>query len=168
VAQRLSGGNNVADADALVPNANDETFDLLARAVRESIDSGRPSEGLDRLHTFMTKYLRVLCERNGLATDREKPLHSLMGEYLKRLRAAGKIRSEMAERIAKSSISTLEAFNSVRNEQSLAHDNEVLASHEALYIFNHVASLVRLLQVLEELTPSRPAAEAAQSVPWAR
>ncbi len=89
---------------------------------------------------------------------REKPLHSLVGEYVKSLRSAGHLESEMTERILKSSISTLEAFNRVRNDQSLAHDNAVLNHNESLLIFNHIASTVRFLTVLE-LDLSRPAAE---------
>jgi hypothetical protein len=45
----------------------------------------------------------------------------------------------------------MEAFNNVRNEQSLAHDNTALLSHsEALLIFNNVASASRFIKVLEE------------------
>jgi hypothetical protein len=152
VVTRLAGGA-VADIDALKPNAKEPTFDRLARAVRESIDAGRPEEGLDRLHTFIIKYARILATNRGIATPRDKPLHSVFGEYIKRLQADSVLESEMSLRIMKSAISSLEAFNDVRNEQSLAHDNETLRTHEALYIFNHIASLVRFLQVVEGTIP---------------
>jgi hypothetical protein len=152
VVTRLTGGG-VVDIDALKPNAQEPTFDRLTRAVRESIDAGRPEEGLDRLHTFVVKYVRILATNRGVTTPREKPLHSIFGEYIKRLQADGILDSEMSLRIMKSAISSLEAFNDVRNEQSLAHDNEVLRTHEALYIFNHIASLVRFLQVIEGTIP---------------
>jgi hypothetical protein len=58
-----------------------------------------------------------------LTVTQSKPLHSLFGEYVKRLRDGGYVESEMAVRILKSSISTMEAFNDVRNNRSLAHDN---------------------------------------------
>ena len=91
------------------------------------------------------KYVRTLCAQRGLTVIRDKPLHSLFGEYVKRLRDEGHIESEMAIRILKSSISTLEAFNDVRNNRSLAHDNQILDYNEALLIFNHVASSIRFL-----------------------
>jgi abortive infection Abi-like protein len=56
---------------------------------------------------------------------------------------------EMTLRILKTSISNLEAFNDVRNNQSLAHDNPLLNYDEALLIFNSVASSVRFLPGLE-------------------
>lgn len=154
VFSRLQQQAPVADLDAIRPNTDEPTFDLLARSAREAIDAGRPEEGLDRLHTFLTKYLRVLCGKRGIDAPKDKPLHSLMGEYIKKLRDAGVLRSAMAERIMKSTISSLEAFNQVRNDQSLAHDNRVLGSHEALYIFNHVASLIRFLQVIDHAAAS--------------
>ena len=44
---------------------------------------------------------------------------------------------------------TLEAFNDVRNNRSLAHDNPILHYDEALLIFNHVASSIRFLRSVE-------------------
>jgi Abortive infection C-terminus len=62
----------------------------------------------------------------------------------------------MAERILRTSISTLQAFNDVRNNQSLAHDNPILGYDEALLIFNHVASSIRFLRSLEGRVQRRP------------
>jgi len=68
----------------------------------------------------------------------------------------------MAVRILKSTISTLEAFNDVRNNRSLAHDNRILQYDEALLIFNHVASSIRFLRSVEDrLRKQHPQAAAA-------
>jgi hypothetical protein len=146
---RLSGGSTVADLDVIAPNADGPEFDMLARAVRESIEKHEPEAGLDRLHAFLTKFLRVLCETRGISPQRDKPLHSVVGEYIKALRAKELIHSDMTERILKSTISTFEAFNTVRNDQSLAHPNKLLTYEEALFIFNHVTSAVRFLREVE-------------------
>jgi hypothetical protein len=95
------------------------------------------------------KYTRVLCEKRGISVDRDKPLHALFGEYVKQLKQQGLIESEMTERILKSSISTMEAFNRVRNEQSFAHDNPVLNYNESLLIFNHVSAAIRFIGAIE-------------------
>lgn len=107
-------------------------------------------QGLDRLHTFTTMFLRTLCEKRGITIGREKPLHSAFGEYVRRLRDAGHIESKMTANILKSMRDPLEAFNTVRNDQSLAHDNELLNHDEALLIFNHVTSGLRFLRGLEQ------------------
>lgn len=149
IVQRLQQGAPVQDLDAIAPNTGGRDFEVLAKSVRDYIDKNEPEAGLDRLHTFVVKYVRVLCEKRGVRVDREKPLHSLVGEYVKQLKQGGLIESPMTERILKSSISTLEAFNSVRNDQSLAHDNPVLNYAESILIFNHVASAIRFIHDLE-------------------
>jgi hypothetical protein len=139
---RLEQGNTVAEVGALVALGNGHDFEVVARAVRDAIDRDELEAGLDRLHTFVVKYVRSLCEGRGVTVDRDTPLHSLFGGYVKHLQNAGHLQSEMTARILKMSISTLEAFNHVRNNQSLAHDNPILGYEEALLIFNHVASSI--------------------------
>jgi hypothetical protein len=148
-AARLLRDGPVPELDALTAVTDERDFEIVAKAIRDSIDRNEPEAGLDRLHTFVIKYVRSLCKGAGIEVNRDKPLHSLFGEYVKRLREAGLIDSEMTLRILKMSISVLEAFNDVRNNQSLAHDNPVLNHEEALLIFNHVAGSVRFLRSLE-------------------
>jgi len=108
--QRLQQSAPVTDIEALTPNSEEKGFAELAKAVRESIERNEPEAGLDRLHTFVVKYMRVVCQRHGISIDKDKPLHSLVGEYVKRLKEKGYIESEMTERILKSSISRLSSF----------------------------------------------------------
>ncbi len=174
IAARLKEAAPVAEIDALALIADERDLEIVARAVRDAIDRNEPVEGLDRLHTFTTKFLRSLCEQRGVAADRSKPLHSLFGEHVRRLREAGHIESKMTMAILKSMHGPLDAFNHVRNEQSLAHDNELLNHDEALLIFNHVTSALRFLRELDrrveraEKRARLEAEEAARtaSSPW--
>lgn len=149
IAARLAQSAPVLEFEAFQPPAEDRDFEVVAKQVRDAIDKNEPAAGLDRLHTFTTKFLRTLCEAHGIPVSRDKPLHSLCGEYVRWLRENGHLESEMASRILKSSISVMEAFNEVRNERSLAHDNPILDHEESLLIFNHVAASVRFLRNLE-------------------
>jgi hypothetical protein len=150
IVQRLKESSSVSDLDALTALSEEKDFEIVAKAVRGAIDENSPETGLDRLHTFVTKYLRSLCTLRGVTVTRDKPLHSLIGEYVKKLRELGHIESEMTLRILKTSISNLDAFNDVRNNQSLAHDNPILNYDESLLIFNNVVSSIRFLRSLEE------------------
>jgi hypothetical protein len=78
-------------------------------------------------------------------------LHGLVGQYIKAMKSSGIIESEMTERILKSSIANMEAFNYVRNNQSFAHDNKVLKYSEAMLIFGHVTSSIRFIEDLEKV-----------------
>lgn len=146
IAQRLLEDSPLQEVEAI---PSEEEFEVLAKTVKDAIEKNEPESGLDRLHTFMVKYTRRLCEKHGITVGRDKALHSLFGEYVKRLKQSGRIESKMTERILKSSISILEAFNEVRNEQSLAHDNPVLNFTESLLIFKHVTSSIRFIEALE-------------------
>jgi hypothetical protein len=156
IVARLKQDSPVAELDALTAISDERDFDKVAKAVKDSIEKNEPESALDRLHTFVIKYVRTLCTQHGIAVTREKPLHSLFGEYVKCLRDGGHVESEMGVRILKSSISTLEAFNDVRNNRSLAHDNPILQYDEALLIFNHVASSIRFLRSVESRLQRQP------------
>ena len=171
IVARLAQEAPVGEIEALSPNADGRDFELLAKTVRDCIENNEPEAGIDRLHTFVVKYVRVICEQRGIDVSRDKPLHSLFGEYVRDLKQRGQIRSEMTERILKSSISILEAFNHVRNNQSFAHDNEILDYSESLLIFNQVASSVRFISSIEssaagDQVSSNPEGEDQDDIPF--
>ncbi len=80
---------------------------------------------------------------------------------MKRLQELKLIESRMTEMILKTSISVLEAFNDVRNNRSLAHDNLLLNREESLLIFNHVTTAVRFVWALEKSIANKEAANKA-------
>jgi len=161
IAQRLLSDQPVADIEALTAIADERDFEVVAEHVREAIEKNQPEGALDRLHTFVNKFIRVTCEPHGIMISRDKPLHSVFGEYVKALRGSGHLESAMTDRILKSSISVLEAFNEVRNNKSLAHDNPILNYDESLLIFNHVASSIRFIKSLEARIKAKSLAQKA-------
>lgn len=164
VAGRLLQGGAVTEMDAIAALIPEPDFEVVAREVHEAIRRNQPEAGLDRLHTFVVKFVRSLCARRGITVTRESALHGLFGEYVKKLRTDGLIESRMTERLLKSSISTLEGLNDVRNERSLAHDNPMLNYEESLLIFNHVTATIRFVKAVEEKL-ARAAAPVAEKAP---
>lgn len=150
IAHRLKENSPVEHIDAIKPISDDRDFSVLAEFIREMIHKNQPEAALDRLHTFATKYIRNLCDRHGVTWDKNKPLHSIYGEYIKKIKEKGIIQSIMTERILKTSISVLEAFNDVRNNQSFAHDNPVLNYSESILIFNNVSSTIKFIESIEK------------------
>jgi abortive infection Abi-like protein len=150
IADRLLQAAPVSDTTVITVLSKREEFDRLAKGVLDSINKNDPESGLDRLHTFTITFMRSLCEKNGVTIDRDEPLHSLSGKYVKKLKELGLIESQMTERILKSSISVLEYFNDVRNNKSLAHANAVLNRSESLLIFQHVTSLITFVWTIEQ------------------
>jgi len=149
IAERLIQDSPIEHLDTIESFSDDRNFSILANSIKDSIRNNQPETALDRLHTFVVKYVRQLCDKHGIERDRNKPLHSLFGEYVKHLKQNNLIESQMTERILKASISILEAFNEVRNNQSFAHDNTILNYNESMLIFNNVASAIKFLQSIE-------------------
>ena len=156
IADRLLQSAPIQDVEVISVLSKREEFERLANGVLDCINKNDPESGLDRLHTFAIAFTRSLCEKHGIKVEREKPLHSIFGEYVKKLKELKLIESQMTERILRSSISVLDAFNYVRNNQSLAHDNPVLNRNESLLIFNHVTSAIRFVWAMEQSIADKP------------
>lgn len=150
ISQRLISEQRVCEADSIKAIRPEKDYELLVKEIKQAIESNEPEKGLDRLHTYTIKLIRDICKKYNIDTSQDKPLHSIFGEYVKELKKNNLLESEMTERILKSSISILEKFNEVRNNQSLAHDNLVLNYEESLLIFNHIAASIRFILKLEE------------------
>ena len=150
IIQRLRQGGVVVEAESIAPIDDSREFEALVKSVRDAINNNEPEMGLDRLHTYTVKMLRVFCQKHGIAVDQSKPLHSLMGEYRKKLVAEKLIESEMTNQILATTISVFKEYHEVRNNKSYAHDNRVLGYEESLLILNTVSSLIRFLRSLED------------------
>ncbi|USK32543.1 abortive infection family protein [Bacillus sp. F19] len=133
----------------LKPQIEDKDFSVLAQNIKESIERNEPEAALDRLHTYTVKYFRSLCRKHQISYDKDKALHSLYGEYVKVLEKNKLIESVMTLRILKSSISLLDAFNSVRNDKSFAHDNPILNYQESMLIFKNISSMIEFIESVE-------------------
>jgi len=149
IAERLKQDSTVENIDAIQSYADDKNFSLLAKSIRESIYNNEPETALDRLHTFVVRYIRRLCDKHQIPYDKNVPLHSLFGGYVKYLTKNKVLESEMTERILKSSIAILDSFNKVRNDQSFAHDNPILNYNESIVIFNNVVNAIRFIESVE-------------------
>lgn len=163
IAHKLKSESLGAQIQVIQATSDDINFHKLAKQIREAIERNEPETALDRLHTYTVKFVRELCDKHGITYDKDKPLHSFFGEYVKHLSKSGLIKSVMTERILKTAISNLEAFNDVRNNQSFAHDNSILNYHESLLIFRSISSIVEFINSIEE--PTAKAVKAGEVKP---
>ncbi len=141
-------GVDVPSSDALEQFTDSATVEELIAALERDMAANRPEASLDRLHTYCMKLFAHLLEQRGVAVGRSEALNSRVGRYVKALEAGGNLR-EMSLIIMKSSISVFDRFNRIRNDHSLAHDNEVLDRAEAQFIFSAVCNILRFVKHLE-------------------
>lgn len=149
ISERLKQESIVEQIDAIQPNSDDRDFALLAKSIKESIEKNEPETALDRLHTFVVKYVRQLCDNHGLVNNKDEALNSIFGKYVKNLTTKNLIDSIMAEKILKFSINIIEAFNDVRNNKSFAHDNPILNYNESILIFNNISNTIKFIETVE-------------------
>lgn len=149
IAQRLKLDTVVEEIDVIQEDVNDKDITLLAKSIRDSIEKNEPEVALDRLHTYCMKFVRQLCEKHELEIRKEESLNALFGKYIKFIVASEYVESTMTERILKYSIHVLEAFNDIRNNKSLAHDNVVLNYNESILIFNNVINTIKFILSIE-------------------
>lgn len=136
-----------------LPKSNDDTLQTLLDDIEHNIKQNTPELVLDRLHTFSCKFLRKVCIDNNITVTDNKgaflPLHSLIGMLSKKYSTYDLFKSDFTTTSLKSSISIFEKYNSIRNDQSYAHDNEVLNKMEAEYVVKTIANLLCFIDNVE-------------------
>ncbi|NID08922.1 abortive infection family protein [Fibrivirga algicola] len=153
IASTLKGDSIIEDIDAIQAINSDKDFSFIAKSIRESIERNEPESALDRLHTFVMKLVRTLCEQHGVVFSKEEYLDAIFGKYVRHIRNNKMIESEMAEKILVYSISVIQSFNDIRNNRSFANDNPVLNYDESILIFNNVTNMVRFINKIEDKIP---------------
>lgn len=145
---RIEGGGAVPRTDALDRFKPDETLEELIAAIERDVGANKPAAALDRLHTYCMKKFAHLLDERGVAWDRNDPLQSRVGKYVKTLEAERDLR-EITRRIIKSAISVFDQFNDIRNNRSLAHDNDLIDKAEARFIFDAISAFLRFVKSIE-------------------
>jgi hypothetical protein len=146
VIERLERG--VPRTDAIDRFSADESLDELVAAIERDIQANKPHVALDRLHTYCMKKFAHLLAAMGEASNASEALNARAGRYFNPLRRTGKVRP-ISEKIMKQTVETFELFNSVRNNESLAHDNTLIEPAEARFIFDAVVNLLRFVKSIE-------------------
>lgn len=139
-----------------MPENNGEDFETLVHDISDSLVRNEPVLVLDRLHTYSIKYIREICQKHGIPVSADNgdfyPLQSLAGSLVKFYRQNNYFDSEFSEGALKSSISLFDSYNSIRNNQSFAHDNSVLDRDEAAYVVEIVSATLRFINKIEKST----------------
>lgn len=145
---KIEGGSAIPRTDAIERFKQDETLEELVAAIERDIGANKPVAALDRLHTYCMKKFAHLLDERQLAWERSEPLHSRVGKYVKALSQERELR-EVTNQIVRNAIGVFEKFNHVRNNQSLAHDNELLDQAEARFIYDAITAFLRFVKSIE-------------------
>jgi hypothetical protein len=126
----------------------DETLEELIGSIERDIAADWPAAALDRLHTYCAKKFGHLLDKRGVEWNRDEPLHSRVGKYVRAVNSEQRLQ-EMTLQILKNAIGVFDKFNHVRNNQTLAHDNDLLHKAEARFIFDSVSAVLRFVKSVD-------------------
>jgi len=136
-----------------LPKKQEETLQTLIGDINNALSRNKPELVLDRLHTFSTKLLRQICTNNGIETTDNKgknlPMQSLAGMLKKKYEQNPLFNSTFTISAIQNSISLFDQYNGIRNNQSYAHDNEVLGKLEAEFVVKIMADLITFIDKAE-------------------
>ena len=145
----------IDNTEVELPEIQGDTWSVLHTDITEALSRNEPSLVLDRLHTISVKLIRELCEKKKIAILDDKgkqlPLHSLAGMLVKYYKKNNCFQSDFSEQVLKTSISLFDKYNNIRNDQSYAHDNEILNKSEAMLAVRIMTATLDFIYEFEEL-----------------
>ncbi|MBF0379117.1 MAG: abortive infection family protein [Desulfamplus sp.] len=148
VIEQLQNEPSLLTSDGVEQFVRDRTLEELVADIQRSLDANKPEVAIDHLHTYCVKKITHLLATRGIKCDQDEPLNSRFGKYRKCLESEQNLH-EFTSRAMKSFISLFESFNEIRNNRSLAHDNEILDPVEARFIFSSISAMLVMLRALE-------------------
>lgn len=148
VIERLQGEPESVSTDGIQTFSPDRTLEELVADIERSLAANKPEVSIDHLHTYCMKRFSHLLRVRGIECGDDEPLHSRFGKYRKQLVSERQLH-EFTDRALKSFISILESFNELRNNHSLAHDNKILETFEARFIFSSINAMLVMIRTLE-------------------
>ena len=152
IISRLQNARNEIEVE--LPS-NDDTPDirLLAEDIESKIKLNQPELALDRLHTYSTKFIRDICQKNGISIFDDKgnhfPLDSMIAHLRKYYESNRKCESEFSMLAIKLLTGLFSKFNDIRNNHSYSHPNPILGKSEAEYVVTTMLATLKFINSLE-------------------
>lgn len=131
-----------------VPNL-EENYRLLKEDIEKVLNDNKPQLALDRVHTYMNNYFRILCKKHNISYTKRENINNLYSKYINFHTQAGFFESTMTPSIVKIPVKALEKFNNVRNDESFAHSNNVISYRESKLIIDFVFLILAYIVDLE-------------------
>jgi hypothetical protein len=134
MARRLEGALNINN-----PQVTSAVVEQAIKDIEILVQSGQPISCVDRIHTALHGYLRVICGTANIAYQKDDSMARLFKLLRQQHPAFGDLgpRTNEIGRVLNSFANILDALNPVRDHASEAHPNEnLLGENEALLIVN--------------------------------
>ena len=132
--------------------ANPDQLKITSAAVESALtdaenlirSSGAPS-AVDRVHTALHGYLEQVCNQKQIEVRDDESIESLFAKIRPSLKISDPLAEVMILQILRGMAKIIQALNSARDKQTLAHPNPLLGEPEALLAINAARTLLHYL-----------------------
>lgn len=135
-------------SDALDRYSKDITLDELIQDIERDLQAKKPEAAMDHLHTYCMKKFAHLLKTRGIEFSNNDPLHARFGRYRNTLNQEQNL-TDFTNKAMKSAIELFKEYNNIRNNHSFAHDNYILSSAEARYVFDMISAILIFMRTIE-------------------
>lgn len=128
------------------------TAAVVERALRDAqklLESSGAISAVDRAHTALYGYMRLLCDEASIVHSADASITQLL-KLLRTNHPSMAVRSHTAEtkRVLDAMATALDAINTIRNRASVAHPNEQLLDNaEAVLALNAIRTILHYLDL---------------------
>lgn len=120
-----------------------ETFVLLKWEILRQLHEEKYIESLDRIHTLFQSYLQNICNEKKISYKQNELINGLLWKIKWDMIQKGQMLSwSFSEWLFSKIIQILEKYNDVRNNQSLAHTNNLMSYQDAKLTVNIISALL--------------------------
>jgi hypothetical protein len=149
IAVDLDASEEVKSVQVPALKITSETVDRALNDAETLIRANGAASGLDRVHTAFHGYLQAVCEEANLTFTHDSGitfLFQLIRKEHPKLKFADYEAATRTEPIHRSMSKIVDTLDSLRNQNSLAHPNELLLGEaEAMLTINSVRTLLHYL-----------------------
>lgn len=146
LAQRLEAGAGVANP---APVYTSEFVKRTLAEVEEAIRTKRETSGVDRVHSALHGYLRLVCDRAGVSYSQDEKIVALFKKLLVEHTALQNLgpRPQDATTITKSFCAVMTVIDPLRNKASYAHPTPTLLDvPEAMLVINAAKTILNYVE----------------------
>ena len=108
------------------------------------LNTSGAKNAVDRIHTAFHAFLQEVCANGNIEPDKNANITNLLKLIIKQYQIF-QDSNDHIKKIIRSISAIVDAVNTTRNQDSLAHPNKLLAEPEAMLIINSVRTLLHYL-----------------------
>jgi len=130
------------------PAISSETVEQALRDAETLIGTSGAPNALDRVHTALHAYLRVVCEDAWIIAADDADITTLFSQLRQKhpkLKVANPAADKMMNDVMRGLARAVDALNPVRNHNSLAHPNPLLDPPEAMLAINAMRTILHYI-----------------------